>query len=567
MDFILMLHSHLPYVLNHGRWPHGSDWLTEAAIDTYLPLLENLQALDARGTAVPLTIGITPVLANQLASPLFVEELEEFLAQRLAACDEAPTSLATTGDAHLQPLVDYWRARFERLRDLFHRVNGDLVGAFGELERRGVVEIVSSAATHGYLPLLGRDESIRLQLGLGYAEHRRLFGRDPAGCWLPECGYRPRGRWAPLPEAPHPGTRAGIEAHLEWAGFRYFFTDAHLAHAGDALGTYADVPLGAERFDAERHDIPRARVLEVERSPYRAYRAASTTRGPSAICLVRDPRSSLQVWSRQQGYPGDEWYLDFHKIRWPGGLKFWRVSGPNVDLGDKRPYDPARAIERVGSHADHFAHLLSGIAAAQAGSEDAVVVAPFDTELFGHWWYEGVDFVSALFSRLAGSVDVRPVTASDHLAAHPPATVIRLAAGSWGANGDNSMWLNDGTRWMWQRLWPLEDAFWDAVPRALASDTLRPIVAQAARELVLAQSSDWPFIISTGAVANYGADRFNLHVDDATRLIQALAADAPATVREAAQESAAQLSQRDHLFPDILPAVERALVARPAGIG
>jgi len=567
MNFILMLHSHLPYVLNHGRWPHGSDWLTEAALDTYLPLLENLRALEAQGTAVPLTIGITPVLANQLTSPLFVEELEEFFAQRLAACDEAPASLATTGDAHLQPLVGYWRSRFERLRDLFHDVNGDLVGAFGDLERRGMIEIVSSAATHGFLPLLARDESIRLQLGLGHAEHRRLFGRDPAGCWLPECGYRPRGRWAPLPEAPHPGTRAGIEAHLEWAGFRYFFTDAHLAHAGDALGTYADVPLGAERFDAERHDIPSARISEVERSPYRAYRAASTKRGPSAICLVRDPRSSLQVWSRQQGYPGDEWYLDFHKIRWPGGLKFWRVSGPDIDLGDKRPYDPVRAIERVGSHADHFAHLLSGIAATQEGADDAVVVAPFDTELFGHWWYEGVDFVAALFSRLASRAEVRPVTASGHLAAHPPTNVIRLAAGSWGANGDNSMWLNDGTRWMWQRLWPLEDAFWDAAPRALASDALRPIVAQAARQLVLAQSSDWPFIISTGAVANYGADRFNLHVDDATRLIQALAPDAPAPVCEAARQSAATLSQRDHLFSDILPAVKRALIARPARAG
>ncbi len=558
-----MLHSHLPYVLNHGRWPHGSDWLTEAALDTYLPLLESLHGLEANGTAVPLTIGITPVLANQLASPLFREELELFFDQRLEACNEAPASLATTSDADLLPLVGYWRSRFERLRRLFHQVDGDLVGAFGALERRGVVEIVSSAATHGYLPLLARDESIRLQLGLGFAEHRRLFGRDPSGCWLPECGYRPRGRWAPTLDAPHPGVRAGIEAHLEWAGFRYFFTDSHLAHAGDALGMYAEVPLGAERFDAERHDVPRKRVMDTERSPYRAYRAASAKGGPSAICLVRDPRSSLQVWSRQQGYPGDEWYLDFHKIRWPGGLKYWRVSGPDVDLGAKGPYDPVRALERVGSHADHFAHLLGSIASTQADA-DTVIVAPFDAELFGHWWYEGVDWVAALFSRLAKRTDVRPVMASNHLAAHPPLEIIRLAAGSWGANGDTSMWLNDGTHWMWQRLWPLEDAFWNAAPRALAVDDLRPILAQAARELVLAQSSDWPFIISTGAVANYGAERFALHTDDANRLLGALAPGASASEHDVARRLATELYQRDHLFPDILPAVERALIARPA---
>jgi len=171
-DFVLALHSHLPYVLHHGRWPHGSDWLCEAALDTYLPLLEQLRALERDGVDAPVTIGVTPVLGNQLASPAFAAELEAFFSQRLEACDEAGASLATTGDEHLLPLATYWRERFVRLRELFHAIGGDIVGALGGLERRGRLEIISSAATHGFLPLLARDESIALQLLVGREEHR-----------------------------------------------------------------------------------------------------------------------------------------------------------------------------------------------------------------------------------------------------------------------------------------------------------------------------------------------------------------------------------------------------------
>jgi 1,4-alpha-glucan branching enzyme len=186
MDFVLALHSHLPYVLHHGRWPHGSDWLCEAALDSYLPLLEQLQALAATDIPAPLTIGFTPVLANQLASPAFAQELEAFFDQREAACQEAPASLAATGDTGLLPVVDFWAARFRRLRQLFHSLDRDIVAAFRRLQDAGRLEIIGSAATHGYLPLLARDESIRLQLAVGRREHRRLFGRDPAGCWLPD---------------------------------------------------------------------------------------------------------------------------------------------------------------------------------------------------------------------------------------------------------------------------------------------------------------------------------------------------------------------------------------------
>ena len=541
MDFVLGLHSHLPYVLNHGRWPHGSDWLCEAALDTYLPLLEELRGLRAADVRAPVTIGFTPVLANQLANPRFRSEMEAFLAQRLEACKLAPASLGSTGDQALLPLVGFWATRFGRLQALFHEIDGNLVTAFRELEAAGALEIIGSAATHGYLPLLGRDESIRLQLAVGREEHRRLFGRDPRGCWLPECAYRPGRAGRPR--------RPSIGAQLAEAGFRYFFTDAHLAQAGAPLGSYGGAPLGAERFDGDRHD-PGGRVSEPAiRSPNRAYRV---TAGPRSVAtLVRDPRASMQIWSRQRGYPGDESYLEFHKIRWPGGLKFWRVSGSGVDLGDKRPYDPARAAGRAEEHASHFVALLRA-----ETKGPGVVAAPFDTELFGHWWFEGVGFLGAVYRRLAQDPVTRPVTASDYLAEHPPRAGLRLAEGSWGANGDHSMWMNDQTAWTWRRLWALETAFWDAAPRALATPAAHPVLAQAARQLLLAQASDWQFIISTGAATDYGEQRFKEHCDDGERLVAALG-----NGLAEGQGLAAMLDQRDQVFPNVLASVAAVLGA------
>jgi 1,4-alpha-glucan branching enzyme len=542
VDFVLALHSHLPYVLNHGRWPHGSDWLCEAALDTYVPLLEALDELAAEGTPAPITIGFTPVLANQLADPEFARELDAFFEQRLAACTDAAKSLPATGDQTLLPLVEFWRTRLCALQARFHRIDRDIVGAFRHAERDGRIEIIGSAATHGYLPLLGRDESIRLQLAVGRAEHQRLFGRDPVGCWLPECAYRPGGRWTARPGVSV--VRRGTEEHLADAGFRYFFTDAHLARAGAVLSGYAD-------------SLP-PQALPATRSPHETYRV-SLPRGTPVAALVRDPESAMQIWSRHHGYPGDEWYLEFHKIRWPEGLKFWRVTGSGMDLGAKQPYDPGRAFARAGDHASHFAHLLGTVAGQSGRRGSDVAVAPFDTELFGHWWFEGVAFLSAVYRRLAEQRDVRPVTARTHLEAHPPRAGLRLAEGSWGANGDHSMWLNDRTAWMWERLWALEDAFWRVAPAALASPAARPVLAQAARELLLAQASDWEFIVSTGVVADYGVRRLELHCADTERLVAALAPGGGSV--EEGQRVAEELARRDRVFPDILAGVAAALRA------
>lgn len=553
-DVVVMLHSHLPYVLNHGRWPHGSDWICEAAIDTYLPLVEKFRGLDALNIAAPVTIGFTPILANQLEHTTFVRELEAYFDQRLGFCDEAPASLESTGDGHLLPLVEYWRSRLVRLRLLFHEIGRDIPREFRRLQDAERLEVTSSAATHGFLPLLKRDESIRLQLALGVAEHRRIFGRDAEGCWLPECAYRPPGPWATAGGVAV--ERSGIEAHVAAAGFRYFFVDSHMARAGSPLGVYG------EHFEGETLRFVEGEVEDTRpaaHTPYEAYRVSDENAVRDVAALVRDPRSSMQVWSRHGGYPGAAPYLEFHKIRWPGGLKLWRVSDPGTDLGNKAPYSPEEARHQATAHAGHFAHLLGRVSEEQSAKGGTVIVAPFDTELFGHWWFEGPDFLGDLYAQLPDVDTVRAATASGHLDAHAPRTGLRLATGSWGANGDFSMWNGPRVEWTWPVIWEIEDRFWSLAPRGLADEGTHEILAQAARAMLLLQSSDWQFIISTGEVEDYAIRRFNGHANDCTQLLAALERTLSGGDADAGIRMARELQQRDDVFRDVIPSIRIAV--------
>jgi 1,4-alpha-glucan branching enzyme len=560
VDVVVMLHSHLPYVLNHGRWPHGSDWICEAAIDTYLPLIEKFRGLDALNIASPVTVGFTPILANQLEHPTFARELEAYFDQRLQFCDEAPASLESTGDGHLLPLVDFWRSRLVRLRLLFHEIDQDIPKEFRRLQDAERIEITSSAATHGFLPMLARDESIRLQLALGAAEHIRVFGRRADGCWVPECAYRPPGEWAP--GGREPVERAGTETHVAWAGFRYFFVDSHMARAGNPLGLYG------ERFDGEVVHVPKDGIdtrHPASHTPYEAYRVTDETADREVAALVRDPRSSAQVWSRHGGYPGAPAYLEFHKIRWPGGLKLWRVSDPGTDLGNKAPYEPEAARSQANAHAGHFARLLDRVSVAQLEKGGTVIVAPFDTELFGHWWFEGPDFLGDFYAQLPDYSELRATTAGGHLDAHAPRSGLRLGEGSWGANGDFSMWNGPLVAWTWPVIWEIEERFWSLAPRALAEERTHEILAQAARSMLLLQSSDWQFIISTGEVEDYAIRRFNGHAEDCRGLLDALERVLDGGDVSEAVRLTRELQARDDVFREIIPSIRQAISnQRPA---
>lgn len=537
LDFVLVLHTHVPLVMRHGRWPHGSDWLMDAAIDSYLPMIDVFDRLEKDRVDAPVTVNVTPIVAAQLRDPRFAPELRRFLAQRLAACDADEQDLDASGETELADVVRHWRGWYEARGAQFDALGEDIIGALGRLERAGRIELMSSGATHGFLPLLARDESIRLQLFVGREQHERFFGSAPAGCWLPECAYRPRGVWAPL-HGVKPRMRKGIESHLEDAGYRFTVVDAHLARAGEPFDAY--------------HPAVHAHERHNDRSPYGNY---SIGRGRSAVrALVRDPVATRQVWSRDGGYPGAAPYLEFHKMRFPGGLQLWSVTGSRVDLGDKRAYRAADALREAQFHARHFAHLLGDVGSSKH-PVDGVLVAPFDAELFGHWWFEGPEFLAEVYRELRHLPIVHATTASAHIE-RTNATGLHLPAGSWGRDGDFSFWLNSATVGMWRRMWELEERFWNVAPDALTRSSADAILAQAARSLLLAQSSDWEFMISADEVADYGEARFAMHTGDAETLVGALE-------RGDGAESVARLldllTERDAVFPTVLDSVAQAL--------
>src|SRR3989454_5816499 len=307
--FALVLHTHLPMVLNHGRWPHGSDWLCEAAFECYLPLLETAHRLVADGISPKWTINLSPILTEQLASPEFQKELSFYYENVRRACVESRAHFGGGGNKEIVRLGSFWEESYERRWEMHRRIGGDIPGTFAELQRGGHVEMITCAATHGYLPLLGRDESIPLQLRTAVETHRRHFGQAPRGIWLPECAYRPRYEWTP-PTGRDSGrvrrVRPGIEELLARHGLEYFVADAHLVSAGDPVFLYRDfMPFKARR------DEPATSVPGTEaRSPYASYRVASRGGGVTPATLGEalaavEPRATLALPEGSWGEGGD----------------------------------------------------------------------------------------------------------------------------------------------------------------------------------------------------------------------------------------------------------------------
>jgi 1,4-alpha-glucan branching enzyme len=551
-SFSLVLHTHLPMVVNHGRWPHGSDWLNEAAFECYLPLLETIHRLVADGISPKWTLNVSPVLAEQLASAEFQKEMSFYYDNVRRACVDTREHFARQGDDAVVKLTHFWEEFYERMWELHRRIGGDIPGTFAELQRGGHVEILTCAATHGYLPLLSRDESIHLQLRTAVEAHRRHFGQSPRGIWLPECAYRPRYEWTPPTGRERERTmRPGIEEMLAAHGLEYFVADAHLLPAGAPIFLYRDyIPfrsdLGGPRIE---------RPTTAPRSPYATYRIASRGGAGDAVAFFRDPRTTLQVWSREHGYPGDFAYLEFHKKHFPGGLRFWRITDSSRDLGTKQVYDAAAAQARAREHARHFVALVGDTLAAAELDGSAIVCSPYDAELFGHWWFEGPAWLEHVARELAKN-GVKPTTLAEGLAASPPRTTISLGEGSWGEGGDHRVWLNPDTEWTWDRVYSAEAEWVELVSQApVERPDLKRVLTQATREILLLQASDWQFLITTGTARDYAERRVAEHYADFKRLMEIarrLRGGDPLSTEAA--ELLRRLEREDFCFPELDPA-------------
>jgi 1,4-alpha-glucan branching enzyme len=503
--FSLVLHSHIPYVLAHGSWPHGMDWLYEAAAETYMPLLDVFERLAAEGIPAGTNISFTPVLMDQLKDPAFAQGFDEYLRMKIGIAEADRDHFERTGATALRPLAEYWEAWYRKvLEDFRGRCRSDIIDAFRSLQDRGQIEVLTSGATHGYFPLLARDESVRQQVRQGKHTYRKHFGREPRGFWIPECAYRPRYAWKnPLGDE-RPYERLGVDEILGEEGLGYFFVDSHLLEGGEAKGVYIDRFPGLKLLWEKFRDA----YAPVEKLPHDTYSAylAHPSRVPF---FARDDVSGSQVWSREMGYPGDGWYLEFHKKHFPGGMRFWRITSSDADLGLKEPYDPAKARGRIEEHARHFVSVLEDTL---RGKSSGTVTALYDTELFGHWWFEGPEWIYHVIRKLAAG-PVRPMTAGGALEALPPESVISLPEGSWGKGGFHWIWLNEDTAWIWKKIYRIEKAAAALEPRLERLD--RRLLKQFFREKFLLESSDWPFLVSTWSARDYAEHRAAEHFERA----------------------------------------------------
>jgi 1,4-alpha-glucan branching enzyme len=560
--FTFVLHSHLPYVIGHGRWPHGMDWLNEAAAESYIPLLKVFNRLAAEGQTSGVTLGITPILAEMLAARTFREEFKEYLDNKVKAAQEDLVTFEKQGDEHFASLARMWESHYGELSRAFREdFQEDLLKECRRLMDLGVMEVITSAATHGYLPLLGRDTAVQAQVKQGVAAHRRHFGRDPKGFWLPECAYRPRYKWAPplagVSEAPV--LRKGVEEFLSENGLSYFFIDSHLLKGGRAIGVYKDRFEALERLWERFASQFKERPEEEDKSPYQVYLVSSApeTKRPVAA-FTRDPKTGLQVWSGEWGYPGDGNYLDFHKKRFPGGLRYWKVTSAKADLADKEPYQPQWVAGRLNEQADHFVSLVTGLLTEyrEQQGRPGMVVAPYDTELIGHWWFEGPEWVYQVLRRFQQYTQVSLSPGAEILQAAAPRAVISLPEGSWGEGGYHWIWLNEMNDWTWRHIYPAEQEMEELAGR-WAHDPdprLQDLLKQCGRSLFLLEASDWQFLISTFSARDYAELRLVVHRDDFQRLADLTRRYA--LNRELPSEDWNFFNfcrERDDIFPDLDP--------------
>ncbi len=560
--FSLILHAHLPFV-RHPEYPEflEEDWLYEAITEVYLPLIFIFQTLHEAGAKPRLAMNVSPPLCEMLADPLLQErytrhienllELAKKELHRVRQEDPDFTDAAQMYVDNLSASLGLWNDRYKR----------NLINAFRELQDEGVIEIITCCATHGFMPLISTPEARRAQVAIAVTNYKKHFGRQPRGIWLAECAYEP-----------------GIEDLLKEYGIEYFISDTHAILYGD----------------------PRPR-----------YGVHAPVICPNGVAtFARDVETSQQVWSAEIGYPGNDLYREFYRdigfdapfeylephLHADGnrrhlGLKYHRITGKTVPQNKKGAYIPSLAREKAAENAMHFigerikqAYLLRET----FEGHPPLVVSPYDAELFGHWWFEGPQFIDFFFKKLHwDQSEIKAVTPGDFLDSGINIQRQQPTASSWGEAGYYKVWINEGNSWMYpyqhdaeRRMTELADRFAVQRPESQVQSPEDPghwtsdiglvtrILNQAARELLLAQSSDWAFQIYQGTTVEYSSRRFQSHIHRFDLLAKMLENSSPpyeggvaasASSAEADRvvlspdqlELLTELESRDNIFPEI----------------
>jgi len=487
----LILHAHVPWV-RHSDTPRclEEDWFFEAVAECYLPLLEMLHRVRDDGVPFRLAMTLSPPLCAMLRDPLMQKRMRSYLerGKNLAAAE-----LERGTDADRRKLANWYLRRFEQLESLYNdRWQSDLIGAFADLKNSGHVDILGCGATHGLLPLLLKvPEAVNAQLEVACQHHEECFGERPRGFWLPECAYN-----------------RALEPHLRAAGIEWTVVEEHgILYAKDPPASGVHHPIRSQLGN---------------------------------VYFGRDSDSSRQIWSAESGYPGDFRYREFYNdlgleapienlrdylggsdLRRFTGLKFHRVTGGD---GPKQIYTPEQASRAATDHALQFvesrAAQLSAIE--YDGTADPIVVSAFDAELFGHWWFEGVEFLEKVIRNTAARDDFRLVSPGDYLFESKPVESAEPVSSSWGEGGYFETWLSEENAWIYPHLHRRADQLILATTSLqqsldnIADEVIahrKRCLSQMARELLLAQSSDWAFLMRNGDATPYARKRTEDHLD------------------------------------------------------
>ena len=480
-----VLHAHLPYVRSTHPGSLEEDWFFQALIECYLPLLETLEtaALDVK-CQPKLTIGLSPTLLSLLSDSDLKQRFPDWIDQRLKLLPHAETKF--------NEAVEQQHAAIKKYKSSWSNCNGNLISRFASLQQKKIIDILTCGATHGYLPLLRQHpEAIRGQLRTAVREHQRLIGDRPLGVWLPECAYY-----------------EGLDKWMRDAGLRYAVLDSHgLLHAN-----------------------PRPR--------YGIYAPICSKNG--VAFFGRDSEATLPIWSAKDGYPGDPNYREFHRdLGWdlplqilehlglkkhrPFSLKLHRVTDHCAPLDQKEPYRPHIAADRVKIHAHHYleGRRLQLDKLAETMEINPILVAPFDAELFGHWWYEGPCFLAELF-RQGPKLNISFIRLRDLLSEPIQLQLCDPSPSSWGQGGYHNYWLNETNAWIvpeWERA---GEAMVRRCSRGVGRETDLDLLSQAAREFLLAQSSDWSFILRAGTTTELARERIQTHLNRFWTIMKAI---------------------------------------------
>jgi 1,4-alpha-glucan branching enzyme len=508
----LVLHAHLPFVRHpeHDSF-HEENWLFEAISESYVPLLQMMQRLLRRGIRFQITLSVSPTLCAMLSDSLLCSRYLRHL-DGLGGLLERERDRNQV-DKRLFALSEFYRDFFAETRRTFaEEWNCDLLGVFRQLRGTGAVEIMASAATHAILPILHQSpETAHAQIAIGCDQFSETFGGEPSGFWLPECAYS-----------------ADIAKFLQQENIRWFIVDAH----------------------ALEQALPPARRG--------SFAPCFTKAGPAAF--ARNVHASRQVWSADEGYPGDPAYRDFYRDvgfdRSPEelapfpkgsytGIKYYRVTGRDVPL--KEVYDRTAAEETARRHARHFVErCIAELESVQAEDWNPIVVAPFDAELFGHWWFEGPTFLEHVILA-AAEKKLELTTPIEFLAQNRTQQIIDPAASTWGDQGFLDVWLDQKCGWIYSHLFSANNRMSTLAKsrgRKATADDER-VLRQLVRELLLAQSSDWPFLIRNDTAKNYATKRVSDHLWRFARLADQF------EHRKVDRDFLAQCEAQDNVFPNV----------------